>query len=74
MADLWQPIETAPRDGTVVDLWSVRGFRYTNAAWDLVGGEETWGWTDSYNHAFIEDAGPFTHWQPLPAPPELKGK
>lgn len=30
----WQPIETAPKD-RVVDLWSSRGFRHTDAFWDI---------------------------------------
>lgn len=33
----WQPIETAPRDGTVIDLWMVteerKGFRVPDAYW-----------------------------------------
>ena len=33
----WQPIETAPRDGTVIDLWMVteerKGFRIPDAYW-----------------------------------------
>lgn len=33
----WQPIETAPRDGTVIDLWTVSetgaGLRYPDAHW-----------------------------------------
>jgi hypothetical protein len=33
----WQPIETAPKDGTEIDLWMVdesgRGFRVTDARW-----------------------------------------
>lgn len=33
----WQPIETAPKDGTVIDLWvcysTGEGFRATDAYW-----------------------------------------
>jgi len=29
----WQPIETAPKDGTVVDLWTIDGERIPDAFW-----------------------------------------
>jgi hypothetical protein len=55
----WQPIDTAPRDGSkvlgchgdskyvVVVYW--RGAGFTDGAWPLI---------------------PLTHWQPLPDPPK----
>lgn len=47
---MWQPIETAPRDGTVVDLWMVdetgRGFRQADAYYVL----------DAYDSAIRYDA------------------
>lgn len=64
----WQPIETAPKDGTRLDLWSENGWRYPNAAWDWVG--DGMGWTDAHHHGSIEEGGPFTHWMPLPEPPK----
>lgn len=40
----WRPIETAPRDGTVIDLWMVdqdgKGYREANAYWVTDRGEE----------------------------------
>lgn len=71
----WRPIETAPRDGTVIQRWhsiwkapiSVRykvGVLkdYPNLCW----WESTWatGWPDQ---AFTP------HWRPLPDPPASKG-
>lgn len=73
----WQPIETAPKDGTRVDLllpdW---GGRVTDAYWE----HETDGWGDMpgpqwcvKDHAvdgWVEPVGDLpTHWMPLPAPP-----
>jgi len=76
LAPQWQDIATAPKDGTQVDLWSDRGFRYPNAAWDVVdypmdaSGDNIYGWTDSSHHGSIKNGGPYTHWMPLPKPPE----
>lgn len=59
----WQPIKTAPRDGTDVLLW-----------WPHWYGIPMPGWFDhSYwsTHGELDDPngpGP-THWMPLPAPP-----
>lgn len=54
----WQPIASAPRDGTPVDLWHRDGFRIT----------EQW-WTDDGCWSCVMDDDDFTHWMPLPAPP-----
>lgn len=58
----WQPIETAPRDGSDVLI----GGYYPNGVWFV-----SMGW-------FSEDRGywsghkidPPTHWMPLPQPPQ----
>jgi hypothetical protein len=66
----WQPIETAPTDGTLVDLWS--RVRLTDCRWESEPYAHgiPWGWTNS---AFgrIMNA---THWRPIPAGPALTEK
>ena len=55
----WQPIETAPRDGTqILAIWPGKG-RPRIVWFDRAR------WTDDGDHSLID----FTHWQPLPSPP-----
>jgi len=68
MTDGWQPIETAPRDQTFVDLW-VRhpdGFsgRLPRCQRSLL---DRWGWRYGQQHIPPEWA---THWMPEPEGPE----
>jgi hypothetical protein len=56
----WQPIETAPRDGTVVDLWCKDGFRMTDQWWDDSDGDACW--------VCLFDDRMFTHWKPITEP------
>ena len=73
----WQPIETAPRDGTVILLaWSRRNERFNTAVrpgfWDKDRKNFPWvavieGCSYAAFDAWRED-GP-THWHPLPDPP-----
>lgn len=58
----WQPIETAPRDGSRVLVWY--GFALT-ARWRSSGKcpNPFWGWHSGEN--WVEP----THWMPLPAGP-----
>ena len=62
-ADAWQPIASAPRDGTRVLLWD-RVVGVLHAWWD---GRE---WVHSWDSEPIPGQDALTHWQPLPAPPE----
>jgi hypothetical protein len=71
MMSEWQPIETAPRDGTKADLWDRGGFRWTNQSWSVhqwsngkPAGAPCWGPGSSGN----PPPNP-SHWMPLPAPP-----
>ncbi len=72
---MWQKIETAPRDETLVLLyfpeapWSIEGnigigFYSTNA--DDVPEEDRWFRLESDGNPFDERP---THWMPLPEPP-----
>lgn len=67
----WQPIESAPRDGTEIQLWA-KGEWFPNAHWcrsKLGWYEEYWDahWC-SYSESGIYNA---THWMPLPTPPSF---
>lgn len=55
----WQPIDTAPRDGTPVDLWHKNGFTVN----------ETW-WTDDECWSCVMDDDQFTHWKKV-IPPQV---
>ena len=64
----WQPIETAPKDGTLIDLWyPIRG-RITNRRWyrknKFWGGE-----VGKFDRIATLDEEP-THWIPLPDAPK----
>ena len=63
----WQPIETAPKDGTRVLLWR-RAIRDqpTPIMADGFWCETCWVWPYLLSEP--------THWQPLPTPPERAGK
>ena len=67
----WQPIETAPKDGTKVWL-----FIPSDEPQQVVGLFDTWGdhswwaYADRVLQDITGEAGTPTHWMPLPAPPE----
>jgi hypothetical protein len=73
----WQPIETAPKDGTRVDLWAKTWIasqdrfeyqRFPNCWW--IKGGDFGGrsyWVDLDKHWYP------THWMLLPAPPPVGG-
>ena len=69
----WQPIETAPKDGTLIDLF-IDGERYVDCRWgDPNQDMEDWAswyqrYTESWGSAFPVDLNP-THWMPRPSPP-----
>ncbi|WP_148716450.1 DUF551 domain-containing protein [Chitinolyticbacter meiyuanensis] len=77
----WRPIETAPKDGTVVDVWHEEFGRYAGYYWGLpyhscgeMGRlcDSDWhdlepGWVDEFNEPVSGEG--FTHWMPLPTAP-----
>lgn len=78
----WQPIETAPKDGTAVDLWVKRheylipsdaGYRVTNAHWGKLYSMKHEAWiaifeTD-YDLIIRDHNSVVTHWMEIAKPP-----
>lgn len=62
-ARAWQPIETAPRDGTTILLFAPA---WENAVTGWTFGDDEW--QDCPFNPNRLDYRP-THWQPLPSPP-----
>lgn len=63
----WQPIETAPQDGTqilVVNAYTL--FSFDVVHWERSGG--VYGWS---THEGIRLLRAYTHWMPLPEAPRL---
>ncbi len=63
----WQPISTAPKDGTVIDLWA-ENQRLANCTWC----EDSSSWKQQYSEnpgtLFPINLDP-THWMPVPEAP-----
>lgn len=66
----WQPIETAPRDGTVVLVCGhgSAGYYVADAKWDT--DEEAWCLFDQPSDDHVWPSHGHTHWMPLPEPPK----
>jgi hypothetical protein len=67
----WQPIETAPMDGTLILLFQSDSYNQSpepiTASWD-----NSFGWMDNARGSWWGfDA---THWMPLPKPPTISTK
>lgn len=72
----WEPIETAPKDGTKILVWTPHqhitrydpSFRVEIVWWrpDPFRGKGEWSWRTARTDSYID---PPTHWQPLPDPP-----
>lgn len=75
----WQPIETAPRDGTYIILYSPK--EISICAWKLWNKarlkyeEDQYTWLRYYGNSIFyyfwdEKSIKPTHWMPLPEPPK----
>jgi hypothetical protein len=70
-AELWQPIETAPKDGTPILL----GFPDSHSGegrWMGDSSRNHWGevgWFEFSDDVLCDRPSKPTHWQPLPPPP-----
>ena len=60
----WQPIEAAPKDGSIIFLWHYNEELERGEVWkgNWLGGEFV---SSQYGYSLQP-----THWMPLPAPPE----
>jgi hypothetical protein len=81
----WMPIETAPKDGTVVDCWVGGEFptRYENCYFGTPHHECLSEYCDScpsdlkvkaWRWSFWSERIKPTHWMPLPEPPSSSGQ
>lgn len=73
----WQPIETAPRNGTIVDVWLGDAEEEDIDFYCSPGTRRAcdWSWRDGKWRPHIRGLSLTvfvqpTHWMPLPAPPE----
>lgn len=60
----WEPIESAPKDSTVVLLWAES--YYPVIGWYDAGKRS---WQDVWEHEWRRPKQP-THWMPIPEPPK----
>lgn len=61
--EMWQPIETAPKNGSSILLATPKG-RIADGFWSPIYG--VWSWP----YVMVEP----THWMPLPERPNAKGE
>ena len=73
----WQPIETAPKDGTghVRGLWVHSAKTGKAIYWEAIAGyvNDDGDFVDHDSNAPWR-ADDYTHWMPLPAPPDSERK
>lgn len=65
----WRPIETAPKDGTEIDVWCDYG-RETNAYWGTSEQNNREEWCVDNNDGWAWGIPLVTHWMPIPEPPK----
>lgn len=67
--DMWQPFETAPTDGTKVDLW-VNGERYSDSWFAKRGVWVYWGLDGFGSMGEVAIDGRITYWMNIPPAPQ----
>lgn len=73
----WQPIATALKDGTKIDLWAKTWLAYADKFEAMRFPDCYWSEGDQMSNRpaywvnFSDDYYP-THWMPRPAPPEAR--
>ena len=60
----WQPIETAPKDGTAMLVWAGMRDWLDNPVPSVAWYSRLHGWVGHFASGDMP-----SHWQPLPAPP-----
>lgn len=65
----WRPIETAPKDGTIIDLWVRPYIGIAYRACDYWWLESAGVWR-THVRRDIPLRCKVTHWRPVPTPPE----
>ena len=66
----WQPIETAPKDGSSILAWREGWYRPIYVRWVLNPRTGTEFWNDEIEwDAYELENEPPTHWLPMPGPP-----
>lgn len=63
-ADEWQPIATAPRDGTCILAYYAADAGVYDVCWD-----DALGWVSHDYEITNFMQSDLTHWRPIPAPP-----
>ena len=73
----WQPIETAPRDGTAILVYrsdmGVFSAHYVSPCEFIEDGDDEPGWFSTNGHDLSGNDMP-THWMPIPQPPKDQDK
>lgn len=68
----WQPIETAPKDGSEVLIYGDLGGRVKVCWWN--GAHWQWEYDNDVTYGQAIQSEYATHWMPLPAPPAEEGE
>lgn len=64
----WQPIETAPRDGTLIIGWEPGDVPRVCWPYWRTDQEGLWRYSDAFHGSYAITP---THWMPLPDPPSI---